>query len=269
MSLPYFPMYPTDFEAKTSHLTLTEDGAYNRLLRLMWMTPGCSLPDDEYWIMRRMRCDQATFDSVVAPIISEFMTRKSGRVISSRLRQEWEKADETYRLRSEAGKKGGRPQASDNKAKQAKPGLSQPKAGPKQPEPEPEPELEKKREAKASSKKPRASRLSDDWYLPKEWGDWALDQGLVPDGIRIEADTFRDYWHSKAGPTASKMDWQATWRNWIRNAQKRTPTLITIHGGRNGKFAANQDGRGHRPDPAIDNIARLAGIGRASGDGGG
>jgi uncharacterized protein YdaU (DUF1376 family) len=31
MSLPYFPMYPTDFEAKTSHLTLAEDGAYNRL----------------------------------------------------------------------------------------------------------------------------------------------------------------------------------------------------------------------------------------------
>ncbi|MCP5097247.1 MAG: YdaU family protein, partial [Chloroflexi bacterium] len=36
MSLPYFPMYPTDFEADTSHLTLEEDGAYNRLLRLMW-----------------------------------------------------------------------------------------------------------------------------------------------------------------------------------------------------------------------------------------
>lgn len=51
MSLPYFPMFPTDFEAKTSHLTLAEDGAYNRLLRLMWMTPGCSLPDDDAWIM--------------------------------------------------------------------------------------------------------------------------------------------------------------------------------------------------------------------------
>jgi uncharacterized protein YdaU (DUF1376 family) len=53
MSLPYFPMYPSDFEAKTSHLTLLEDGAYNRLLRLCWMTPGCSIPADEAWIMRR------------------------------------------------------------------------------------------------------------------------------------------------------------------------------------------------------------------------
>ena len=67
MSLPYFPMYPSDFEAKTSHLTLEEDGAYNRLLRLCWMTPGASIPDDDAWIMRRMRVDQATFDRVVRP----------------------------------------------------------------------------------------------------------------------------------------------------------------------------------------------------------
>jgi len=56
MSMPYFPMFPTDFEADTSHLTLAEDGAYNRLLRLVWMSPGCSLPDDDAWILRRMRC---------------------------------------------------------------------------------------------------------------------------------------------------------------------------------------------------------------------
>ena len=72
MSLPYFPMYPTDFEAKTSHLTLEEDGAYNRLLRLMWMTPGCSLPDSDAWIMRRMRCDADTFERVVLVVIDEF-----------------------------------------------------------------------------------------------------------------------------------------------------------------------------------------------------
>lgn len=85
MSLPYFPMFPSDFEAKTSHLTLEEDGAYNRLLRLSWMTPGCSLPDDPAWIARRMRVDMATFERVVAPIISEFMVREDGRVISPML----------------------------------------------------------------------------------------------------------------------------------------------------------------------------------------
>jgi uncharacterized protein YdaU (DUF1376 family) len=132
-------MYPTDFEADTSHLTLEEDGAYNRLLRLMWMTHGCSLPDNQAWIARRMRVSMQEFESIVLPVIDEFFTRSGGRILSKRLREEFEKADETYKRRSEAGKKGGRPKASENKQENLKAGLSNEKAGPKQPEPEPEP----------------------------------------------------------------------------------------------------------------------------------
>ena len=137
MSLPYFPLYPADFEAKTSHLALEEDGAYNRLMRLMWLSPGCSLPDDDAWVMRRMRVDEATFNRIVAPIIAEFCKRVGGRIFSPRLREEFEKADETYKRRSEAGKKGGRQKVSENKRKDTKAGLSLEKAGPKQSEPEP------------------------------------------------------------------------------------------------------------------------------------
>lgn len=128
MSLAYFPFYPTDFEAKTSHLTLEEDGAYNRLLRLMWMTPGCSLPDDNAWIMRRMRVDMETYHRIVLPLINEFMRRKGGRIYSQRLQEEWQKASESHRRLSEAGKKGGRPKAIENKQKEVKPSLSDDKA---------------------------------------------------------------------------------------------------------------------------------------------
>lgn len=82
MSLPFFNLYPRDFEADTSHLTLEEDGAYNRLIRLCWMTPGCSLPDDDAWIMRRMRVDAETFERVVRVVLDEFFTRSGGRVSS-------------------------------------------------------------------------------------------------------------------------------------------------------------------------------------------
>ncbi len=34
------------------------------------------------------------------------------------------------------------------------------------------------------------------------------------------ADTFRDFWISKSGATAIKLDWQATWRNWVRNEKR-------------------------------------------------
>ena len=47
------------------------------------------------------------------------------------------------------------------------------------------------------------------------------DLGWTHETVRSEADKFRDHWHGKAGRDATKADWQATWRNWCRNA--RTP----------------------------------------------
>lgn len=63
----------------------------------------------------------------------------------------------------------------------------------------------------------RGTRLPADWRLPKTWGDWAVAECVItPAQVRREADNFRDFWISKAGSAACKLDWQATWRNWIR-----------------------------------------------------
>ena len=59
----------------------------------------------------------------------------------------------------------------------------------------------------------RKTRLPENWFLPKDWGDWALEQGLTESEIRTEAECFADYWRSKG---ETRADWQATWRNWIR-----------------------------------------------------
>lgn len=135
MSLPYFPMFPTDFEAKTSHLTLAEDGAYNRLLRLMWMTPGCSLPDDDAWIMRRMRCTKEEFEAVVLVVIDEFCDRENGRVSNAKLTSVFQQSSEAHEKRVLAGSKGGKSKS----LKTNKTASSNAQAKPKQPEPEPEP----------------------------------------------------------------------------------------------------------------------------------
>jgi hypothetical protein len=62
----------------------------------------------------------------------------------------------------------------------------------------------------------RGTRLPPDWDIPTEWGTWAEDQGMTRAAIIREADKFKDYWLSKSGSGATKTDWQATWRNWIR-----------------------------------------------------
>lgn len=135
MSLPYFPMFPTDFEAKTSHLTLAEDGAYNRLLRLMWMTPGCTLPADDAWIMRRMRVDQVTYDEVVKVVIDEFFTVENGRLSNAKLGRIFTETNEAHKKRVSAGSKGGKAKALKTNNSMS----SNAKAMLKQPEPEPEP----------------------------------------------------------------------------------------------------------------------------------
>ena len=65
-------------------------------------------------------------------------------------------------------------------------------------------------------KKKGGTRLPDDWHLPLDWGNWAVGEGLTADEVRKEGERFKDYWIAKAGKDAAKLDWAATWRNWIR-----------------------------------------------------
>ena len=127
-------------------------------------------------------------------------------------------------------------------------------AQPPEPEPEPEPEEERKAEGvckavadtaprKRSATNTKGSRLPAEWALPKAWGDWSVSElGMRPDAVRVEADKFADYWHSKTGRGATKADWQATWRNWCRNAKPAQQQAETYRE-RDARLAAEQIAR--------------------------
>lgn len=76
-------------------------------------------------------------------------------------------------------------------------------------------------EKKSSTKEKtnRGSRLATTWQLPDEWLEWTLKEkpNLVPHEIEAEAKRFKDFWIACAGQKAVKMDWAATWRNWVRS----------------------------------------------------
>lgn len=75
---------------------------------------------------------------------------------------------------------------------------------------------------------PNGTRLAADWWLPKSWGVWAMDYtGREDAWVRLEADKFRDFWHAKAGAAARKVDWEATWRNWVRKADHDNQGTVT------------------------------------------
>lgn len=70
----------------------------------------------------------------------------------------------------------------------------------------------------APQKSKRGTRLPEDWKPTIEYWDEAklINPNLRDARLTQIAAEFRDYWISKSGAGATKTDWLATWRNWIR-----------------------------------------------------
>jgi hypothetical protein len=95
----------------------------------------------------------------------------------------------------------------------------------------------------------RATRISSTW-LPSSYDvAFAQERGMTNAQIEIEAEKFLNYWTAKSGRNATKLDWEATWRNWVLNALER------LHAGRNYSSA-------RRPPVGADAI--MAGLDRAT-----
>ena len=67
----------------------------------------------------------------------------------------------------------------------------------------------------------KALRLPADFTMPSDWLLFAqVERGWTLDVAKTEAASFIDYWHSQPGQKGVKLNWQATWRNWVRNSRK-------------------------------------------------
>jgi hypothetical protein len=89
----------------------------------------------------------------------------------------------------------------------------------------------------------RGSRLPPNWKPDSDLLTFAAAR-LSSDQVAEEVEKFRDYWTAKTGAAATKLDWQATFRNWIRNARPR------------GNYGTDQRGGGRR-ESAIERTERL------------
>jgi hypothetical protein len=69
----------------------------------------------------------------------------------------------------------------------------------------------------------RAQRIPDDFQPSREMVGWAAERCPGVDGRR-ETEKFKNYWRAKSGRDATKLDWPATWRNWMLNAADRGPS---------------------------------------------
>ena len=75
----------------------------------------------------------------------------------------------------------------------------------------------------------RGSRLPNKIDNIQEWIDFCNKERPDLTAHNVYAQ-FRDYWISKAGSGGVKLDWFATWRNWVRNqsTQKQASTFSQV-----------------------------------------
>lgn len=210
---PFFQFYASDWLAGTRGLTATETGVYITLVAMMYEVEG-PIANDAKRLARLCGSTPAAFKkSVDALVEAGKLTLGSEGFFNRRVQIEIEKRTEKRAAASQSAKvrwdKSKQNQSSEN-ANASNPQCV--RNANQNPEPE-----KKKEEPNGSSKK-RGVRLTAEWVLPRAWGEWAMAEGLSEVCVRREGERFRDYWISESGPKAAKLDWQATWRNWVRKA---------------------------------------------------
>jgi hypothetical protein len=99
----------------------------------------------------------------------------------------------------------------------------------------------------------RGERLPASWRPSDAGVAFALDRGLARAQVGVEAEKFKNYWSAKTGQGATKLDWDATWRNWIISTVERS------HGTASNKSTRTHPAAGPAPTGAD---AILAGMGR-------
>ncbi len=168
--------------------------------------------------------------------VGVFEKNADGVIIARDLVEERER----YLLAAAYGARGGRPRATANTATpENKGGVNPPlkgssKGGVKL-EVEEEKEGEEERTTDTSQhsetlvsasqakrrtiERPKGTRLPDDWVLPKEWGEWAMEQrrawAWTRDDVLRCAELFKAHWHSDSTSNAVKRSWRATWTKWV------------------------------------------------------
>jgi uncharacterized protein YdaU (DUF1376 family) len=198
----YYNFNIGDYMKHTLHLTLEEDLAYRRLLDMYYDTES-PIPNNIPLVSRRLRMDS----KIVESVLNEFFELSPEGYKNYRADGEIDDYHKFLEKQKANGRLGGRPKK--GKKPIANPDLTQS---------EPKKSLNNKQQTTnniGAAKATKGTRfdlvsIPEDWVLfcKKERSD--LNPTVVFDG-------FRDYWVSVPGQKGIKLDWTATWRNWIRN----------------------------------------------------
>lgn len=256
----WYKREPLAYLGGVQGMTAKQHAVYSVVLDLLYLHGG-EIDNDPKFISGYFKdLGQATVRKTIAELCEIIgsddqpkLYIQDGKISQKRAKNQAKTKENLRETARKNGEKGGKKSAEIRAQLKENKDLAQPPASIESQAEKRREEKKVKEEAKASSKKQRGSRLSEKWELPREWGLWAISEGWSEPVVRLEADKFRDFWISQPGQKGVKLDWQATWRNWMRNSNSPK----AINGGPHGQHP--------KPDTQLDAIARAARAGGPSG----
>jgi uncharacterized protein YdaU (DUF1376 family) len=201
-NMHYYQFNIGDYQSHTSHLSDIEDLVYRRLLDWYYLHE-CPIPLNEAEVSRQIRMRSHT--ESIAIVLQEYFERTDDGWIHHRANKEIAKADDKSEKASASAKA-----RWSKKDANALPTQSESNATHNT--------LPITQDTKPIKENKKGSRLSQDWFLTKSLGDWATQERPDLD-VRQVAEQFKDYWIAQPGQKGVKLDWDATWRNWVRNTK--------------------------------------------------
>lgn len=176
-----------------------EDLAYRRLIDQYYLDE-CPLKGDPSYIARRI--GMSDFSPDVEYILITFFEKEGDLWVSKRCDGEIAK----YRLKADSARNANRIKSEKKSALK-----SELKS-------EPNHIVTKNQEPRTSIDVAKATKGTrfDLQSIPEEWVLFCRKERSDLNPI-VVFETFKDYWVSVSGAKGVKLDWFATWRNWVRN----------------------------------------------------
>lgn len=231
MSRPWYRRFPDNFIAGTVGMTLEEKGAYSLVLDLIYVRGG-PVPDEPRYIAGVCNCSVRKWNAIRARLIElGKIEAVDGVLINRRAEKEIEMSSESARERAESGRKGGIKSSEIASHHNENNDLAKAEVEHTRASLEAISREEEKQKPSVSPK--RGTRWAKGQAVPAEWVDWARTSfpSVSLPQIEAQARQFADYWPAQPGAGAAKLDWEATWRNWLRKA---FPGLEQAAGGGSG-----------------------------------
>ena len=211
----YYKFNIADYRKDTGHLSTIEHGIYRQLIDWYYLDEN-PIPLETQVVSRRLRLASEVEVLSLQNVLSDFFKEGKSGYVHKRIELDINDYHEQAEKNQRNGKLGGRPK----KTHSVTYGL--PDESQNNPNHKP---LTINQEPK--EKKTLGKRLASDFSFPKEWEEFCQTERPELSPVKT-FDQFKDYWIAQAGQKGVKLDWFATWRNWVRstNAPKQNPADI-------------------------------------------